>query len=71
MVGDIDSIGHIADAAQLRAARYRDQAARFLNMAADEPVAELRHRLVDLAHEYHQLAATLEERYQKRAPDSG
>ena len=51
-----------------RASRYRDQAAHFLKMAATEPVAKLRHRLVYLAHEYHQLAATLEARREQKSP---
>jgi hypothetical protein len=66
MVGNIGVIGYISDAAQLRAAHYRDQAVCMLNMAVKEPVTELRYPLVDLAHEYHQLAATLEERHQTR-----
>jgi hypothetical protein len=64
----------IEGAVQSRASRYRDQAAHFLKMAATEPVAKLRHRLVDLAHEYHQLAATLEasqEQKYQRAVEKG
>jgi hypothetical protein len=54
------SIGNVADAAQVRAVRYRDQAAQLLRVAATEPVGGMRQRLVDLANEYHQMAATIE-----------
>ena len=64
MAGTIATLAsrrYVADAARLRAARHRYQAAQLLKMAADESVAGLRHRLVDPAHDYHQLAATLED----------
>jgi hypothetical protein len=60
-IATLASIGYMADAAMLRAAIYRDKSAQFLKMAAAESVVGLRHRLVDLAHDYHQLAATLEQ----------
>ena len=45
----------------LKAARYRNQAAQLLKLAVSEPPAgELRRRLLDLAQEYHQMAAALE-----------
>jgi hypothetical protein len=63
LVGEIASI---ADASQLRAARYRSQAAQFLKLAMAEPVGGLRRRLVDLANEYHDLAAPIEEQHSVR-----
>jgi hypothetical protein len=59
-IATLASIGYMADAALLRAARYRDKSAQFLRMATAESAVGLRYRLVDLAQKYHQLAATLE-----------
>jgi hypothetical protein len=54
-IATLASIGYMADAALLTAARYRDKSAQFLRMAAAESASAvgLRHRLVDLAQKYH------------------
>ena len=48
-----------ANAAQLRAERYRDKAKSRREMAQAEPVGALRQRLIELAAQYDELAASL------------
>jgi|SRR5579863_9378862 len=54
------AVGYVEAAAQQRAARYRDRAAVLRDMAREEPIGPLRSRLLDLAHKYQEVAASLE-----------
>jgi hypothetical protein len=49
--------GYVENSARLRAAHYREEAARFRSLAELEPVAALRRHLATLVGQYEQLAA--------------
>jgi len=51
--------GFAANAASLRAERYREKAKSLREMAEAEPIGLLRQRLIELAGQYEQLAASL------------
>ena len=51
--------GFAANAAQFRAERYRDKATSLRELAEAEPIGLLRQRLIELAWQYDQLAASL------------
>jgi hypothetical protein len=51
--------GFAAKAAQLRAERYRDKAKSLREMAEAEPIGLLRQRLIELAGQYDEVAASL------------
>ena len=51
--------GFAANAAELKAGRYRDKAKSLREMAQAEPVGALRQRLIELAGQYDKLAASL------------
>ena len=51
-----------------RALRYREQAARFEQMAGTESQGTMRDRLVDLARQYRGLAESLEAKLQPTEP---
>ena len=55
-------VGFVENAARIRAAHYREEAARFRSLAEVEPIAALRRHLAALARQYEQIAADLEPR---------
>lgn len=63
MPRDIEAIGvleYFANAAQARAAGYRDKATRLREMGEAEPIGKLRQRLLDLSREFEMLADSLD-----------
>jgi len=57
---DTGVLEFFANAAQARAASYRDKAARLRAMAEAEPIGKFRERLLDLSRQFEALADTLE-----------
>jgi hypothetical protein len=57
---DTGVLEFLANAAQARAASYRDKAARLRAMAEAEPIGKFRERLLDLSRQFEALADTLE-----------
>ncbi len=53
------ALGFIENAVRLRAAHYREEAARFRSLADVEPVAKMRRHLMQLAAHYDRMAADL------------
>lgn len=51
------AVSFIENSAHLRAAHYREEAARFRALADREPLAKMRRHLQRLAEEYDRLAA--------------
>jgi hypothetical protein len=56
-------VGYVETAARHRAALYRDRAAELRRMAQAEPIGSLRTRLLGLARNYEELAASLGARH--------
>jgi len=52
-------VGYVETAARHRVALYRDRAAELRRMAQAEPIGSLRTRLLGLARNYEELAASL------------
>jgi hypothetical protein len=54
------TVAFVENSARLRAAHYRDEAARFRSMAEIEPVSALRRHLQVLAREYEKMAQSFD-----------
>ena len=54
------AVAFVQNSARLRAAHYREEAARFRSMAESEPVSALRRHLRVLAQEYERMAESFD-----------
>jgi hypothetical protein len=55
------TIEFVENSARLRAAHYREEAARFRSMAELEPLPALRRHLRSIAREYEKMAASFDQ----------